>query len=78
MTAWDRYWFGPVAAVRPFVLERVVLFLTEMIREPRSLNASPLLVIDERYTITQDERATNLYRTLPLQQLLDEIAAAQK
>ena len=27
MTAWDRYWFGPVAAVRPYVLERVVLFL---------------------------------------------------
>jgi hypothetical protein len=27
MTAWDRYWFGPVAAVRPYVLERTVLFL---------------------------------------------------
>jgi len=27
MTAWERYWFGPVAAVRPYVLERVVLFL---------------------------------------------------
>ena len=27
MTAWDRYWFGPVAAVRPYVLERAVLFL---------------------------------------------------
>lgn len=27
MTAWDRYWFGPVAAVRPYVLERAVLLL---------------------------------------------------
>jgi hypothetical protein len=27
MTRWERYWFGPVAAVRPYVLERVVLFL---------------------------------------------------
>ena len=27
MSAWERYWFGPVAGVRPFVLERTVLFL---------------------------------------------------
>ena len=27
MTRWERYWFGPVAAVRPYVLERAVLFL---------------------------------------------------
>ena len=27
MTAWDRYWFDPVAAVRPYVLERAILFL---------------------------------------------------
>lgn len=27
MSAWERYWFGPVAAVRPFVLERTVLLL---------------------------------------------------
>jgi hypothetical protein len=27
MNAWERYWFAPVAAIRPFVLERTVLFL---------------------------------------------------
>jgi len=27
VTAWDRYWFDPVAAVRPYVLERAILFL---------------------------------------------------
>ena len=27
MSAWERYWFGPVTAVRPYVLERTVLFL---------------------------------------------------
>jgi hypothetical protein len=27
MSAWERYWFGPVAAIRPYVLERTVLFL---------------------------------------------------
>jgi len=27
VSVWERYWFGPVAAVRPYVLERVVLFL---------------------------------------------------
>lgn len=27
MTAWERYWFGPVAAIRPYVLERAILFL---------------------------------------------------
>jgi hypothetical protein len=27
MNAWERYWFGPVAAIRPYVLERTVLFL---------------------------------------------------
>ena len=27
MSAWERYWFGPIAAIRPYVLERTVLFL---------------------------------------------------
>ena len=27
MTRWERHWFGPVDAVRPYVLERAVLFL---------------------------------------------------
>ncbi len=27
MTAWERYWFGPVAAIRPYLAMKVVLFL---------------------------------------------------
>ena len=54
----------------------LVLFLAEQTSEPRSLNGSPFWSIDEMYIITQDGRATNVYRTIPLAQLRAEIADA--
>src|SRR5207237_7430973 len=57
--------------------ERVVLFLSGRVGEPLANSGRPLWDIYERYTVIEN-MATNSYRTLPLQQLLDEVAEAQK
>lgn len=58
--------------------ERVVLFLYDRQSEPRTSAGMPFWNLTERYTVTADGIATNIYRTVPLQQLRDEIAAAQR
>lgn len=58
--------------------ERALLFLFEPIGYlPRIWNSNQLWGILQHYTITADGQAKNFYRTVPLQQLLAEIAAAQ-
>ena len=59
--------------------ERVVLFLNPA-RPTDQINAiggRPLWRASERYTLTPDRNVTNGYSKLSLQQLLDEIKAAQ-
>ena len=59
--------------------ERVVVFLKEDPRNPAAPDGAPFWrLVDQRYLIDQDDRATDGVRTVPLQQLLDEIAAAQQ
>lgn len=56
--------------------ERVLLFLTLPLAEPRELDGQPFWSVEDRYTITPNNLATNYYQTLPLQQLLDQITTA--
>jgi hypothetical protein len=58
--------------------ERVMLFLVDTERPLRSLNGRPLMEIAGHYTFTADGMVRDDYRTLPLQQLLDEVAEAQR
>jgi hypothetical protein len=58
--------------------ERVVVFLVEPPRDFPALNGNPLKDAIEHYTVAPDGSATDGYRTVPLQQLLDEIAESQK
>lgn len=60
--------------------ERVVVFLDERLRgSARTSNGSPLWnPLSGYYTVNEDGQATNGFRTVPLQQLLDEIAAVPR
>ncbi len=59
--------------------EHIVVFLKEDQLNPHSSDGFPFWrLVDQRYLIDRDNRATDGVRTIPLQQLLDEIAAAQR
>jgi hypothetical protein len=58
--------------------ERVALFLKEIVDGLPALNGRALFGLTDHYTIKPDGQVTNGYRTVPLQQLLDEIASAEK
>jgi hypothetical protein len=60
--------------------ERVVVFLNERVYgSTKTLNGSPLWEpLSSHYTVGSDGLATDGFRTVPLQQLLGEIAEAQK
>ncbi len=59
--------------------ERVVVFLQEDQLDPAAPDGGPFwLLIDQRYLIDRGDQATDGVRTISLQQLLDEIAAAQR
>lgn len=58
--------------------ERVLLFLKETGRQLRKLGGRPLMDILGHYMVTPDGMALDDHRTIPVQQLLDEIAEAQK
>ncbi len=59
--------------------ENVVLFLYgTQENQPRTSEGQPLWQVGQHYTLTADGQAKNYYQTVPVQQLLDEIMAAQK
>lgn len=59
--------------------ERVVVFLKEDQLNPPAPDGSPFWrLVDQHYLIDGNDRATDGTHTIPLQQLLDEIAAAQR
>lgn len=59
--------------------ENVVLFLyATQENQPRAWEGKALWQVGQHYTLTTDGQAKNYYRAVPIQQLLDEIEAAQK
>ena len=53
--------------------ERVAVYLAD---EGQVMGANPLWTPRDRYTVTDDNRAVNVYRAIPLQQLVEEVQNA--
>ena len=78
----DKMWVGTPPDQRYIfrVGERAVVLLVDPIKniELKAIDGAPLYYLLDHFTVLPDGRATDGTRTIPYQQLLDEIAAGQQ